>query len=81
MREIRSRLFFGTTGAGVITFACLSDGGYIILRGDERLGTWEACELGTCFETYLRMIDRPLRVLPARETVNTGLPAGSTPRR
>ena len=59
-RTISSRLFVGASGTDIITFGCLDDGGYAILRGDQCVGTWDLDELDDCVEAYLELIERPM---------------------
>ncbi len=59
--QVASATFVGRRGQDVMTFACLVDGRYAILRNGGPVGVWGPVDLAYCLHVYLRMVDRPTR--------------------
>jgi hypothetical protein len=67
--EIERATFAGRDGPDLITFACVKDGGYAILRNDATVGVWGATDYAYCLNVFLRMIERRSPVEAAESLV------------
>lgn len=63
--KVERATFLGRRDGVDVTFVCLDDGGYGILRAAELVGTWKSDDLEASLRAFLHMIDRAPAMTPS----------------